>query len=225
MRTTPLLRSALVLAAVLPSLTSSRGEEPADSPKALALGDAIVKASGGEKWAAVKTVRFTFQVEQPGKAEPLLSAKHVWDVAGNKDTVTWGGKTVSVDLSAANTEGDAKAAFARWTNDAYWLLAPLKLREKGVHLTYGGEKTMPDGQSCEVLDVAFDKVGMTNNDRYTWFVDPKTHLPAEWDYMPAPDKKVHGNWKGYQEMGGLMLSTDHEFGDKRIRLLDVQVER
>ena len=224
MQTTFLLRSALALAVVLPAFTS-RGEEPADSPKAMALGEAIVKASGGEQWPAVKTLRFTFQVEQPGKAEPLVTAKHVWDVAGNKDTVTWGGKTVTVDLSAANTEGDAKAAFARWTNDSYWLLAPLKLRDKGVHLTYGGEKTMPDGQSCEMLNVAFDKVGMTNNDRYTWFVDPKTHMPVEWDYMPAPDKKVHGTWKDYQETGGLKLSTDHDFGDKRIRFLDVQAER
>lgn len=221
----PALSGALALAALTMSPGTSRAEEPADNARAVALGEAVVKASGGDQWANVKTVRFTFQAEQPGKTEPLLTAKHVWDVAGNQDTVTWGGKTVSIDLGAPNTEGDAKAAFARWTNDAYWLLAPLKLRDKGVHLVYGGERAMENGQRREVLDVSFDKVGLTNGDRYTWFIDPQTHLPTDWDYMPAPEKKIHATWKGYQETGGLTLATDHDFGDKRIRFLDVQVER
>lgn len=178
-----------------------------------ALADAVVKASGGDRWPAVKRVQFTFQVEQPGKPEPLLSARHDWDVAANKDTITWAGKTVTVDLAAPNTEGDQKAAFARWTNDAYWLLAPLKLRDKGTHVEAAGQQTI-EGKTYDVLKLSFDKVGLTNNDRYNVYIDPATHLPARWDYMPAPDKTVSGTWDKYVQSGGLTLATDHAFGDK-----------
>lgn len=188
------------------------------------LAQEVFKASGGENWSAVQTVRFTFQVEQPGKPEPLLTAKHVWEVAANRDTVTWNGKTVTVDLGAPNAEGDAKAAFARWTNDAYWLVAPLKLLDHGVLLGYGGKQNV-EGKECEVLNVSFEKVGLTNNDRYTYYVDPQTHLPLRWDYLPAPEKKVSGSWESYRDAGGLKLATEHAFGDKRLRILDLEVSR
>ncbi len=197
------------------------GHALADEPTDLA--NAVVKASGGDQWPSVKRIQFTFQAEQPGKTEPLATVKHDWDVAGNKDTITWAGKTVTIDLGAANDSGDQKAAFARWTNDSYWLLAPLKLRDRGVHLESGGKQTV-DGKSFDVLKVSFDKVGLTNNDHYNVYVDPETHLPAHWDYMPAPDKKVPGTWEKYIQTGGLTLSTDHQFGDKEIRFLDVKVD-
>ena len=190
---------------------------------AATVADAVVKASGGDQWPSVKRVQFTFQVEQPGKTEPLASAKHDWDVVGNKDTITWAGKTVTVDLGAANDSGDQKAAFGRWTNDTYWLLAPLKLRDKGVHLVSSGKQTI-EGKSYDTLGVSFDKVGMTNNDRYNIYIDPATNLPARWDYMPAPDKKISGTWEKYVQTGGLTLATDHQFGGKEIRILDLKVE-
>ena len=209
---------------LLVPLTPARAAGEENDPAAVALAESVVRASGGEKWPGVKTVRFTFQVEDPAKPEPLLTAKHVWDVAANKDTVTWGGKTVTVDLAAPNTEGDAKAAFARWTNDSYWLLAPLKLRDRGVHLSTSGRQTV-DGKEMDVLKVAFDNgLGLTSNDHYTYYIDPQSHLPARWDYQPAPEKKLTADWVAYQQTGGLTLSTDHpNFGGKRIRFLDVEV--
>src|SRR5678816_3024445 len=67
----------------------------AGDPKAEAIADSVIKASGGENWPKVKKISFTFNVEQAGKT--LLSAKHEWDVANHKDKVTWDGKTVTVD--------------------------------------------------------------------------------------------------------------------------------
>ena len=221
--------SLLLLLPLVPPAArgGTAGEAAAASdPAAVALAEAVVRASGGERWPGVKTVRFTFQVEdlaKPGEP-PLVSARHEWDVAGNRDTVTWAGKTVRVDLGAPNAEGDAKAAFARWTNDAYWLVAPLKLRDAGVHLATGGRQTV-DGRECDVLMVSFDNgLGLTSNDHYTYYLDPQTHLPARWDYQPAPDKKLSADWVGYQQVGGLTLATDHpSFAGKRIRFLDVEV--
>ena len=218
--------AAVSLFLLLPLAPAARGAgEAASDPAAVALAEAVVRASGGERWPAVKTLRFTFQVEdlaQPGP--PLVSARHEWDVAANRDTVTWAGKTVQVDLGAPNAEGDAKAAFARWTNDAYWLLAPLKLRDPGVHLAAGGRQTV-DGREYDGLLVSFDHgLGLTSDDRYTYYLDPQTHLPARWDYQPAPDKKLSADWVGYQQVGGLTLATEHpSFAGKRIRFLDVEV--
>ena len=189
--------------------------------EAAALADAVVKASGGEAWPRVRFIDFTFHVEQNGKQ--LVSAKHHWDIAKNNDEVSWSGKIVTIDLSAANESGDAKAAFQRWTNDSYWLLAPLKIRDKGTHLEDQGEQTI-DGKTYRVLQMSFGSVGLTARDRYNLYIDPATHLVARWDYMPAPDKKVSGTWEGYRDFDGLKLSTEHQFGDKRIYFTDLKVE-
>ena len=50
----------------------------ASDPAAIQLGDAAVKASGGEHWPAVKTLHFTFQVEQPGKTEQLVMVTAIY---------------------------------------------------------------------------------------------------------------------------------------------------
>ena len=113
---------------------------------------------------------------------------------------------------------------ARWTNDSYWLVAPLKLRDEGVTLKYGGKKTV-DGREFEVLDVTFVNVGMTSADHYIMYIDPKTSLLVKWDYMPAPDKKITSVWEDYRDFNGLKLATKHDFAGKIIKLTDVTVDR
>ncbi|MFN2412818.1 MAG: DinB family protein, partial [Pyrinomonadaceae bacterium] len=39
-------------------------------------------------------------------------------------------------------------AYARWVNDSYWLLGPLKVLDPGVKLTYEGSKES-EGVACE----------------------------------------------------------------------------
>ncbi len=223
-----LLPFTLASLASLPAQAADDKAAPAaaanDPARAKQLADAVIKASGGDAWGNVKTLTFTFQVEQTGKSEPLLSAKHVWDVPGNKDTVTWNGKTVTIDLGAPNTEGEALDAMKRWTNDAYWLVAPLKLRDPGVNLSYAGQGKLPDGKAVEMLDVSFGKVGLTNNDRYRLYIDPTSHLIQRWDYQPSPDKTISSSWEKYQQVGGMKLSTEHDFGDKRLLFLNVAAQ-
>src|SRR5438094_985753 len=166
---------------------------------AVVLADAVIKASGGDKWPRVKSIEFTFNV---ANGKPIMSAKHHWDVAKNTDTVEWSGKTVTVNLSGQNGEADAKAGFQRWTNDSYWLLAPLKLRDHGTHLADKGEQQI-DGKTYRVLQMSFESVGMTPKDKYNFYIDPATDLIARWDYMPTPQKTVNGTWENYQDFGGL----------------------
>jgi hypothetical protein len=192
-----------------------------DSGNAGQLAQAVWKASGGENWPNVKAIDFTFAVEKAGKI--LVSAEHHWDVAAQTDHVKWKGKDVTVNLADPAGDEGAKAAYARWVNDSYWLIAPLKLKDRGIHVAEEGSKTM-DGAECEVLRLSFGQVGLTPNDQYRLYINPATKLLASWDYMPEPGKSVHGTWEDYQTSGGLTLATDHKMdGDVRIRILNLKV--
>lgn len=185
------------------------------------LADAVIKASGGENWPKVKGLDFTFNVEGDGKL--LFEAKHKWDLVKNTDEVTWNGKTVTVDMNdAEKPSGDKMEAFKRWTNDSYWLLAPLKLRDKGTHLADGGEMTIK-GKTYKVLHLSFGKVGLTSGDQYDLYIDPETNLVRFWKYMPASHKPVHGTWDDYKDFNGLKLCTSHLFGNKHIFFTGVKV--
>jgi hypothetical protein len=175
------------------------------------LADDVFKASGGEHWPKVQAIQFTFNVSDGTNV--LISAKHVWDVRAGKDTVIWKGKTVTVDVRSPAGDEDSKAAYARWVNDSYWLLAPLKLKDPGVTVTENGN----------VLHLQFASVGLTPGDQYNMYIDPETHLLQRWDYMPAPDKKLSGTWEAYRDFGGLQLATEHQFAGKRIWFSEIEV--
>ena len=190
--------------------------------KALKLAESVFKASGGYNWQRVKAIQFTFDVEQDGKK--LLSAKHNWNVRAGTDTVSWGDKTVTVNLRKPGDDADAKAAYARWVNDAYWLLMPIKLKDPGVKLAYKGQQSV-ENKTYDVLNISYAGVGLTPGDQYNIYIDPATHLVMHWDYMPNPEKKVSGSWDGYSNYGGLRLATEHKFGDKMIWLSKIAVTR
>jgi len=198
-------------------------DAPADKGQQLATD--LWKASGGENWAKVKEVHFTFVVESDGKA--LFSAQHIWNVAANTDEVKWKDKQgqdhdATAKLNPPATEGDAKTAYARWVNDAYWFLAPLKIRDKGVKAEAGGPKEIK-GVTYETLHLSFDQVGMTPTDQYVLYLDPKTKLVQAWDYIPKTGDGMQATWEKYQTFGGLNLATEHNFNGKTIKLTDIKV--
>jgi hypothetical protein len=193
--------------------------------KAEQLATGVWKASGGDQWENVKDIRFSFVVEQDGKE--LFKAEHLWDVPGNTDDVKWKDKNgdekhVKVNLAAPGADEDSKAAYGRWVNDSYWLLAPLKIRDHGVHLKAEGMKEA-EGANCETLRLSFDKIGLTPDDQYVLYIDPRTKLVRAWDYIPKPDTIIHGTWEKYRPFSGLLLSTQHHFKDKIIQLADIEV--
>lgn len=188
--------------------------------KAQELARELWRASGGENWPKVKRLRFTFVVEQDGKE--LVAARHDWDVMAGTDRVQWKGKDVTVNLRAPGDSEDAKAAHARWINDSYWLLAPLKVLDPGVKLTYEGRSARASG-TFELLRLAFDQVGLTPGDQYIFYIDPATKLLRAWDYIPKPETVMHGTWDKYEDFGGLKLATAHDFGGKMIRFADIEV--
>jgi hypothetical protein len=170
-------------------------------------------------------VHFTFLVEQEGK--PLFSAQHVWNVAANTDEVKWKDKEgkdhqVTVNLAAPASDDEGKSAYARWVNDSYWLLAPLKIRDRGVKVEAGGPKDL-NGVAYETLRLRFENVGLTPTDQYVFYIDPKSKLPLAWDYIPASGTGMQATWEKFQSFGGLNLATEHSFGSKTIKLTDIKV--
>lgn len=210
---------AFAFLALFITAASVFAQEP--DAKAQEVARDLWKASGGEQWGNVKALRFTFVVEQDGNQ--LASAEHQWDVAAGTDRVKWKGKDVTVNLAAPAQDEDGKAAYARWVNDSYWLLAPLKVLDPGVNRAFEGQKES-DGAMCDALKLSFGTVGLTPGDQYMMYIDPQTKLLRAWDYMPKPDAMMHGTWEKYQTFGGLKLATEHNFGGKVIRFADVAVE-
>src|ERR1044071_8756633 len=162
---TPFVAALIVLAAISVGV--------AGDAKAEAIANSVLKASGGENWPKVKRIHFTFNVERDGK--PALSAKHDWDLVKQADTITWNGKTVTVNLAQPASDADGKEAFQRWTNDSYWLLAPLKLRDPGTNLRLLPQ-TPETKEDVDVLELTFGSVGLTPNDKYNLYIDRNTHL-------------------------------------------------
>ncbi len=216
------MKKTFALAALTLSCTSFGALFAQESSNdATQLAGAVWKASGGENWGNVKSIDFTFVVEKDGKT--VASAEHHWEVAAQTDQVKWKGKDVTVNLADPASDEDGKAAYARWVNDSYWLLAPLKLKDRGVHLADEGKKQM-DGSLKEVLRLSFDEVGLTSKDNYRLYINPETNLVTAWDYMPEPGKSVHATWTDYQKGGGLNLSTDHRMeGGVRIHIGNLKV--
>jgi hypothetical protein len=217
------MKSVIAVAICLLGLTfrATSAEETPLPPAAVELW----KACGGDNWSKVSEIDFSFVVEADGKQ--VASVAHRWNVAAGTDNVKWKDKEgkdhdATANLANPSKEGDEAKAYARWVNDSYWLLAPLKIRDKGVKVEAGGPKDM-GGTSMETINLSFDSVGLTPTDRYVFYIDPQTKLPKAWDYIPEKGEGLHATWEKFQNFGGLMLATEHNFNGKTIKLTDIKV--
>ena len=174
----------------------------------------VFNAHGGEAWPEVAELRYTFNVEQNG--ETVLSRQHVWNKADGSVTVD--GTTADTTANPAAENHDAEA-FKAWTNDAYWLVAPLKLMDGGVRAA----DVSDDGDTRKLM-VGFENVGLTPGDRYVYEVNPDGTIAA-WTYLPAGDETgKRFEWSGYDMFGPLTLSLDHVTADGfRVVFTDVTV--
>jgi hypothetical protein len=90
--------------------------------------------------------------------------------------------TVYLDGSALEGARDTtmrKRAYRRYINDAYWLLAPLKVFDPGVNRTYLADSSDAD---YEVLHLTFGDVGLTPDDEYWLYVDAETGQLDRWAF-------------------------------------------
>ncbi len=204
--------------------------------KAIQIADAVMKASGGRKaWNETE----------------LLA----WNFFGTRHLI-WNKKTgdVRIDIKKDNTEicmniqtmqgnvkrngtllaGDERTKWLEkgkriWINDSYWLVMPFKLKDDGVTLKYVKEDKASDGQLCDVLQLSFEKVGVTPENKYYVFVSQSTHLVQQWQFFKTatdttPD--FTNLWLDYQSHGKILLSGNRgkEMGELTEIAVDAAVD-
>ena len=98
-----------------------------------------------------------------------------------------------------------------WINDSYWLVMPFKLKDSGVTLGYVREENLPSGNPADVLQLTFEQVGVTPDNKYEVWVDKSDHLIKQWAFYPKANQKEPRSvwpWDNYGTYGKILLSAD-----------------
>ena len=214
-----------------------KGDRPTNAQRADRLANGVALASGAAAWPRVRTIAFTYTVRDtagtsataPATDAPVrLARTHVWNLRDGTDTVSVGDRTTTINLNNVDTGDPAQAdALAAWRNDTAWLLAPLRLYEKGVRREYLGQRDVA-GKTYEVLRVTSDATGPVPTGEQTLYVDPYTSLVAFSDQAAdastdtaAPAEQA--TWEQYRHRQNLVLSTHHRAGPRVISIDNLSV--
>ena len=100
---------------------------------------------------------------------------------------------------------------AAWINDSYWVFMPYKLKDSGVTLRYIGSDEMLDDRPAQVLQLTFEEVGRTPENRYLVYVADDSGLVEQWDFFEKAADTEPGfqvPWHDWRWYGKIMLSDD-----------------
>ena len=109
-----------------------------------------------------------------------------------------------------------------WINDSYWLVMPWKLQDPGVNLKHLKTEKLPNGNMADVLQLTFNDVGVTPENKYHIFVDQTDHLIKQWAFFPNfndAEPRFTMPWDNYQKTGDILLSFNRsKFGPKNVEV-------
>lgn len=221
--------SAVLLlgALVAPSLVASDNppapgfNAAASDPEAIEIADQVMESMGGrEAWDRTRYVSWRFF------APPPDGRTHVWDKHSGDLRFQHGDRLVLMNIHTREGEvwengekieepealADAlERGYEAWINDSYWLCMPYKLKDSGVTLKYQGEGETQEGRPAHVLQLTFEDVGVTPQNKYHVWVDKERMLVTQWAYYPeAADEEPRFTlpWKGWEKHGEILLSGD-----------------
>ncbi|MTI33052.1 hypothetical protein [Xanthovirga aplysinae] len=206
-------------------------DEKNSDQEAIAIADEVMKAMGGrQNWDETRYISWNFfgarqliwdkwkgdvRIEYPKKDLKILVNIH-----NLKGRVWKGTEEVTQSDSLAKYLQKGKSI---WINDSYWLCLPFKLKDSGLTLKYMGEREDQEENAIDdVLELTFDKVGDTPQNKYRVYVDRENHLVSAWEYFPnTTDKEASFStpWKDYQQYGKILLSGNR--GEKELK--DIRV--
>lgn len=209
--------SALLVAAALSAYPAAEGFDAEGSdPEAIAIADAVMESMGGwEAWNATRYVSWNF----------FGLRSHLWDKWTGDVRFTQGDRVILFNVHSRDGKvydgedevtGDAvagalKMAYEAWINDSYWLFMPYKLKDSGVTLRFVGEGTLDDGRPADVLQLTFEGVGVTPQNKYHVFVSKDRRLVEKWSFFAqATDEEPRFStpWADWREHGDILLSGD-----------------
>lgn len=210
------------------------GFNAADSDEqAIAIADDVMEAMGGRaNWDASRYFHWNFFGNRTllwDKKEGIVKITLLEDSTQMRVNLDTGEGAVSRDGSLITEEGPKKQALSQaksiWINDAYWVFMPFKLKDSGVTLKYLGTDTTQAGQSAELLQLTFEKVGDTPQNKYHVWVGQDDRLVRQWAYFAnAADEEPRFilPWDDYTAKGNLLLSGNR--GERQITDIKVMDE-
>lgn len=192
-------------------------------PAAVELADSVMAAMGGRKnWDNTRFISWNF----------FGNRNLVWDkekgrvrIESLKDSITYlvnlntlEGK-VRVKGQDLPESDSLKKMLNRgksiWINDSYWLVMPFKLKDTGLTIKYMGEDTLINGAKCNVMQLTFNKVGDTPQNKYHIYVDLADNLVKQWAYYSEANQDSANfmrPWDNYNRYGKILLSADRSDG-------------
>lgn len=188
--------------------------------KAIEIADAVMENMGGRKaWDDLKVVSWNFF-----GARKLLWNKHSGDVRIEfpesdsniliTNIFTHQGK-IKIDGEEVTQPDSIKKytemAESIWINDAYWLFMPFKLKDSKTTLKYIDVDTTDKGAYSHVLQLTFNDIGDTPENKYWVYVDTTTMLVNQWSYFANNTDSLprfSTPWADYQQYGNLLLSGE-----------------
>ena len=215
------------LALLLIALPLAAGEMGTADARSAEIAESVMQQMGGhEAWEATRFVTWNF----------FGNRRHLWDKHGGDirvegtDRDSGDSYLVLMNLNSMEgrawvngeevTEAEALAGLldrgeAAWINDSYWMFMPYKLRDPGVTLKHVGAGTMVDGRAAEVLELTFEAVGRTPENKYRVYVAGDSGLVEQWDfYADAADEEPRFQipWHDWKPHGAILLSADRGRG-------------
>ncbi|HNP19257.1 MAG TPA: hypothetical protein PKL31_12530 [Fulvivirga sp.] len=187
--------------------------------KAIAWADATMHAMGGRnKWDQTRYISWNFfnrrdliwdkytgrvRIEAPSDTAVYLI--NINDETGK--VLLKGGEVKDAD-SLKLLINRAKSI---WINDSYWLVMPFKLKENGVTLKYIGEGATLKGEPATILELTFNAVGVTPDNKYEVYITKSDSLIKQWAFFNNASQdtaSVIWPWDNYKDYNGLLLSSD-----------------
>ena len=201
----------------------------ASDPKALEIAGTVMDKLGGQQsWDGTRFVKWNFfgrrthywdkgtgniRIESPagaGRDGERRPERLILMNVRTKQGRVWedGQELLDPDRKAEGLQQGHEI----WINDSYWMFMPYKLRDPGVTLRYGGEKALEDGRPADVLDLTFDDVGYTPENRYEVYVARDTGRIEQWSFFAeAADAEPRFSmpWADWRQFGKIWLATNH----------------
>jgi hypothetical protein len=195
------------------------------------LADRTMEAMGGRKaWDNTRFISWNF----------FGFRTHLWDKwTGNlrfqqqqqvvlMNVNTGKGRVFQDGVEVTEEEARAKAlkaTYEAWINDSYWLAMPYKLKDSGVTLTYVGEQPMDSGELADVVQLTFEGVGVTPQNKYHVSIAKESGLVEQWAYFATaadPEPRFKTPWGQWTRHGSILLSGDR--GERQISAIQVYDE-
>ena len=189
--------------------------------QAVALADHVMQQMGGYKaWQKAHYLAWDFFGGQYQIWDKYTGDFH-WekdDLVVNYNLNTKQGHAYRAGQDISSTEEGQKllaGMYPTWANNSWWLVMPFKMKDSGVTLKYKGEEKTGAGAPADVVQLTFNDVGVTPDNRYLLYVNRATGLLDEWAYFPKATDAAPAfrrRWADYQSHDGLLLAADRSDG-------------